>query len=469
MLVVGRFGLKGVQFIRTVILAHLLFPDDFGLFGLASLTLGITSTFFVSGLNASLIQNKDEPHQYLNGIWTVGIVRNIVLALVVCIAAPFAGDFFGRPDVVLFIYALAFALVIDGFVNPGIVLLQKDLHFNKKFIFDIGIVAVEVVGTVVAAIVLQNAWALVIGAVLNKTAAVILSYKFSAYRPRLTLQLRPVWRLFQYGKWISITAIISFFITQGDNLTIGKILSAEDLGFYQLAFALAFLPAMEFSRVMGNVLFPLYAKIREDKELLLRTFVKVGRIMFAVATPLSFGLLALLPAFVEALYGERWLPMVPIVNVLLIYGLVRSFEFMVNPLVMGLGRPETALYAQLLQFVGMFLPIVPLTYAYGVVGTAWSVVIGGGVSVLYLLFVARKILHFKLSVFVELLGVSTAAALSMYCSLVFMSDVLSLNPLFELGVGIVLGAMVYLSTLFILDSMFGKHLALSFVWLKKNL
>ena len=53
-----RITNRGLGFIRTIILARLLAPSDFGLLGIAILAISALNTFSQTSFQAALIQNK---------------------------------------------------------------------------------------------------------------------------------------------------------------------------------------------------------------------------------------------------------------------------------------------------------------------------------------------------------------------------------------------------------------------------
>ena len=61
-----RVVIKILQFVRTVIVARLLFPDDIGLFGMAALAMGVTEAFVQTGFNAAIVQEKDDVKKHLD-------------------------------------------------------------------------------------------------------------------------------------------------------------------------------------------------------------------------------------------------------------------------------------------------------------------------------------------------------------------------------------------------------------------
>jgi O-antigen/teichoic acid export membrane protein len=465
----SRIAIKAIQFVRTVILARLLFPDDFGLFGIAAVTIGFADTLFQSGLNSAIIREKGNVEKYLDSVWTVNIIRNTLLALIIFFCAPLAGAFFNNEAIIPFVRVLALVTFIIGFENIGIVLLQKEMRFGRKILLDVSIIILEVVSVIFFAFVLRNAWALVFGSLANRIFAVVLSYVFLPYRPRFEWRGEFLRHLFSYGKWVWFMSIMGYFVAQGDNLIIGKMLTPADLGVYSLAFALALLPAVEVGRVVGNVLFPLFSKIQDDEELLRRAFIRISRVIFAITLPASFGLLALAPEIVANVYGERWLGMVPILSVLIFYGLIKSFEYIASPFFMGVGKPKISSFSLFSQFAVMFVFIVPLTFYYDVKGTAFAVLLGGIAAQTVLLFAMRREIHLGFQGFGAIGGISLASALFMYTVIIETKSFFPVVGVSGLLLSIFYGALVYAVALFALDFLFGKKMYNSLIWIKKSL
>ena len=77
-----RFTNRGLGFVRTIILARLLAPSDFGLLGIAMLAISTLETFSQTGFQAALIQKKGNVESYLDTAWTVSAIRGVVLFLI---------------------------------------------------------------------------------------------------------------------------------------------------------------------------------------------------------------------------------------------------------------------------------------------------------------------------------------------------------------------------------------------------
>lgn len=467
----ARGAIKIVQLVRTVILARLLFPNDIGLFALASLAMNTTGVFLLNpGFSSAIVQEKGDIKKYLDSAWTVNLIRNIFLAIILFfLVAPLAGDFFHNSTVIPLTKVLALAFIIDGLHSISISLLQREFQFNKLFFYDVLSVIIEVVAVTVSAFILKNAWALVIGALVGKVAYLIFSYLLSSWRPHLTLDLSGAKHLFRFGKWIGLAGIITFLVSQGDRLVIGRLLEVSELGFYQFAFALGTLPAIEIGRSLGKILLPLYSKLQSDIKLLRKAFLKILRVVFSIIIPALVGIFILANEIVRFVYGTRWLPMVPILYVIIIYSLVKSFELMTNPLFLGIGRPRIQTLVLAIQSVAMFLVVIPLTKSFGAVGTAWAVLMGLVIAQLVWLFKLKKAIRLGLKTIIKTLSLPILASLVMLILIVLVKGVLPLENVFLLLAYVVGGAAVYFASVFVLDRIFGRKFYQSLLWIKKNI
>ena len=61
--------------------------------------------------------------------------------------------------------------------------------------------------------------------------------------------------------------------------------------------------------------FPAYARVAGDKLRLTRAYVKSLSFVLIIMTPLAFGMLVLASDLVRVLFGEKWLPMVPVMQI----------------------------------------------------------------------------------------------------------------------------------------------------------
>jgi len=70
------------------------------------------------------------------------------------------------------------------------------------------------------------------------------------------------------------SAVLIFLVNQGDKLILARFLNVKELGFYSVAWKLAvFLTAL--TGVIQKVMFPVYAKLADDRVRLKKYYLKV--------------------------------------------------------------------------------------------------------------------------------------------------------------------------------------------------
>ena len=154
-------------FIRTVILARLLSPADFGLFGIAMLVMGALDRLTQTGIEEAIIQRRNAIDEYINVAWTINIIRSLVIFALLYFLAPYAAHFFRDERVVPVIKTISLILLLNALYNIGIVHLKKSLSFNKLFIYRFSGNLADFLVAISVALFLRNVWALVIGYVFS--------------------------------------------------------------------------------------------------------------------------------------------------------------------------------------------------------------------------------------------------------------------------------------------------------------
>lgn len=466
---IGRLTIKLIQFIKTIILARILFPADFGLFGIAAIVITITDIFLQTGFYQALIHERDKPERLFNTAWTINILRGLTAGFLAFLVAPLLGNFFNAPDAVPLVRGLALAMVIIGFENVGIINFQRHFQFAKKLQLDLSIVVIEIVSVIALAWLGFGVWALVGGSIINRLAAVFLSFYYQPYRPKLSFNFTAAKHLISYGKWITAISMVSFLLSQGDYVVIGKLLGPESLGFYQLAFTLAILPAVEIVRVIGNILFPLYAKIASEAVTLRQTFIRATRLLLVLPVPAALGLIMLRTEIVSVVYGAKWLPMAPILAVLAVFGLFKAFDAAVQPFFLGTGKPKYSTLVSVWQLIFMFAGILPLTYHWGAVGTAASVTLGAIAAVGAELWFLRRQINLGLKGLLEIWLAPFLATMVMGLGLWGVENVALPLNIATLIFYLCFGAGTYFLSLFIYDRFLGRReLWSTWLWFKHH-
>lgn len=441
------YGLEqALSLVRSIILARLLSPADFGLMGMVSLSIAFLVVLSETGVWQAIIQRPEVDTRTLNTAWLISVVRGILLALVMVAVAPLVALFFQAPLLGPMIRVMALSFVLSGLNSLGLVLLQKNLDFKGLTALNLVTGAVNLVVACVAAILWRNAWALVAGTLAGSVAALALSYVVHPFRPRWQFDRRSARELFSFGKYLTASSVVNYALTQGDDAYVGKVLGAGPLGLYELAYRLSNLPATSITHVIGRVTLPAYSALQNDLEQLRMTYLRVLKLTALVSIPAAAGLFALAPFVVSVLYGEKWMPMVPAFQVLCLFGLERSIGATTGPVFIALGKPNLSLRVSLVKLTTMAVCIVPLTKALGFLGTSIAVTLSAIAVQLTVIPVAARLLHMSWRRIVKPL-VKPAAGSALLVLVLLLAQRAYDWPLtlFTLASGVLVGGVVYLA------------------------
>ncbi|WP_332898234.1 lipopolysaccharide biosynthesis protein [Haladaptatus sp. CMSO5] len=448
---------RGLQLVLLIILARLLEPADFGLMGIALLTATALRRLSNLGLNQALIyQREDDVDHYLNTAWSMEITRGLILAVVTFAVAPFVAALFHEPRALPILQVVAISPLLTGIRNPGVIYFQKNLEFHKQLVYQLSGSFTNFVVAVAIAVAYGSVWALVLGYVLADAARLVVSYVAHDFRPSLAFDLPAARELFGYGKWVTGGGIITFLYSQGDDAVVGWLLNATSLGFYQLAYQFAMAPATEIAAVISSVAFPSYSKLQDDVPALREAFFQMIQVSTAVSFPLAVGIVAVAPTFVIAFLGPVWEPIIVPIQLIGVYAFLVSMNMTFGPVWQARGHPDYATKVSTLRTIFLALIIIPATLQFGIVGTAGAVVATYLVpSVPLDIYLVVKTVETTYARFFREIAYPLIASLSMGGAVWAAQSFLTLPPLLEFVVLVLVGAAVYGAIVLVLMTRFG--------------
>ncbi|OGY20885.1 MAG: hypothetical protein A3A65_02810 [Candidatus Chisholmbacteria bacterium RIFCSPLOWO2_01_FULL_49_14] len=384
---------RGVGFLKIAILARLLTPEQFGIFGIAGITLALLETFTETGLSLALVQQKEDIEEYISTAWVISLLRGVVIGIIILIASSLVTGFFHQPQAFSLLSLIALVPVIRGAINPAAVNFVKKLDFGKEFRLRSGVLAADAVASLIFAFALRNATAIVIGMLAGAVMEVVLTFTMTTSKPKLVLVRSQVRKLLGFGKWVTLGGIMGYLSEQFDDIMVGRILGTTSLGVYQMAFKLSVLPSAEIAETLSKVTFPVYTRIAEDHARLKRALSKTVSVNAAIALPACMLIILFPQLIIRISLGEQWLAAALPLQILAFYGLTRALSQAPSSVLYAAGRPDIAAKLRSLQFILMAVIIIPLIRLYGLPGAAIAVVMSAIVTQVPLWIAVRKFLY----------------------------------------------------------------------------
>lgn len=386
-----RAFVVGIGILKIAVLARILSPEQFGVYGFALLVLGLLEVLTETGINIFLIQEKDNPEDYLNSAWVVSILRGILITLLILVTSPLVAHFFSSPAVMPLLYITAGVAFARGFVNPMEVNFQKTLQFSKEFLFRGGLYLTDAVVAVILGFVTKSPSAMVISMLVAAVMEIMVSFTIFKAKPRFEVDWVKVKKVINRGKWITGAGTFNYLFQNIDNIVVGKLLGAAPLGLYQQAYRVSTFPVTQVGEVFNKVTLPVYVQIEGDRRRLRKAFTKTFLVILGLVIPFAFIIYFFSHPLILIFLGDKWLAAEPVLKILAIFGVLKSIVNSSYSLFLSLKEQNIVMYSELFGIIGISASIIPLVNRFGLVGAGYSTIVGALASLPVVLINLKKV------------------------------------------------------------------------------
>jgi len=382
--------MNGLAVVKSIVLARLLVPEMFGLMGLCAIVIGAIETFTRPGIGQALIQRQSSFEEARDTAFTLLLARGAILATLLILIAPFAANFYDAGELEPMLNALSITFLLGGFININTIARQKELDFRQLTLISQTSAFLGTLITLIAAYAWRNVWALVVGHIATATLHMLLSYYFIPGKPRIRFNKKISFELLSYSKFITASSIVLFVATHIDTAVIGKALGTASLGYYVLAFTFANLVTANISKLASAIMMPAYSQLQGDMPALRGAYLNTLTLVAFVTFPAAIGVIVTAEHVVQLVYGSKWAPAVPALQILLGFGLLRSIASVNGYVFEGVGKPQIPLYASVMRLAVLAPLIVPISVYFGLPGAAAAVTFAMMTQCITFMFFTRR-------------------------------------------------------------------------------
>ena len=415
----------------TIVLARLLNPEDFGVVTISEIFVGFAYLFADLGMGAAIIQRQTTDDNALATSFWVTVIMGLGITLVLCAGSPLIAGFYDRPILQYIVMLSSAGFLIGSLTSIHKSILARKLEFNKIALINITSRLISGVTSIGMAVLGFGVWSLVAGSLAGQALVVPMVWYVARWRPRLLFHKQCFKDMFGFSSNLLAFNFFNYFARNADNLIIGKVLGAQILGYYSLAYNVMLKPLQYISWSVGNVLFPALSSIQNDKELVRRVYLRIVRSISLITFPMMAGLMIVSKEVVLTFYGPKWEPAILPLQLLCVVGAMQSIGTTVGTVFISQGRSDLQLKW------GVFASCVYLV-AF-VVGVQWGLI---GLIMLYVAagvplwplshYVANRLIKLDMKTFCQAMIPATTASALMAISLLFLKYMN--RQTFELGV-----------------------------------
>jgi teichuronic acid exporter len=386
-------GRRGVTFAVTIILARLLSPLEFGLVGMISIFTALASAIVDSGFGAALIQRNTITESDKSSVFYFNAAVGAVGGTMLFLSASPVAHFYRQPILLPMVRWMALNLFIESLGVAQVALLTRSLDFRSQF--KAGFLALLVSGLVAVSMAASGwgVWSLVAQTVLSTTVFTATVWILCSWRPRTRFNPSSLRSLARFGSPLLCASFLNVVFDRVQMLIIGKAYSANQLGYYSRAFNTQQLPSSLLSTIVGRVMFPVFAQRSDDIHNLRRNVKSALAGLMLFTLPIMTALAITARPLVLVLFGEKWLPSVPYLQLLSVAGLCWPIHIINLNVTMAVGRTNLFLRLELVKKLLIALGVV-CTFKISVIAMVWATVIVSVLSTTINSYYSERLIHY---------------------------------------------------------------------------
>lgn len=319
----ARYGINAGS---TVVLARLLSPTDFGLVGMAATLTTFCQVFADFGLGWVTIQRQQiSRDQIVNLFWINAVVGAVLWGS--CIATgPLLNSFYRRSELDRIATVIGLSLLISAVAAQPMALLRRQMRLKTLAIIQI----VSVIGGGAVGVGMALAgfryWSIIGQTLTTQFATMLLVIVYSNFRMGFPRRGAGTLELVKIGGFLTAFGFLSYLAKTFDNIVVGRVLGAEQLGFYTRAYFLITLPAALAAGGLADAMMPALAALRHHPDDFARFYRKAVAAGAYIAFPMITGLAITSNEVTMLVYGSKWASVAPILVVLSMGGMFYSVQ-----------------------------------------------------------------------------------------------------------------------------------------------
>lgn len=368
-----------INFGVAIVLARLLTPEDFGLFGIAFAVVGILEFAKHGGLVVPAIQSETITDQQRNALFWFNAALGAALACLVVAAAPLVGALYDDARLAPLIAILALTFLASGVSAQHIALMRREMRFTALAACELSALLIAAVIALWAARHGARYWALIGFQVVREVLQAALVIGAARWRPSWPARHAMATPIIRSGGVMMLLEVLGLLNFKADNLIVGWRLGPTALGFYTKAYEFLLLPLNQVVNPLSVVVHSSLSRLQRDPVAHRAFLARALLLATGIGLPLTAFLFANARTVIVQVLGPQWEPAVPIYRALAPAAACITVSSCVGWIFLSLGRAKRQLRWSLFTTV--------ITLIAFVMGTA-----GGAVGVAIAFSVARTVL-----------------------------------------------------------------------------
>lgn len=307
---VTQFASKLISPLTTLVLAHLLTPEVFGVVALVTMVTSFADMFSDAGFQKYLIQHEYSNDTSLNLSANVAFWSNLAISCVLWgLIIVFRDDLaltLGDATIGTAIAVASAALPFTALVSVQTAVYQRRFDFKTLFYSQVGSAALVFVVAVPLAFLGMGYWSMIISTLFSKVfLAVWLTWQ-SEWKPAFLFSWSELMDMFSFSFWTLAESFSLWLTNWAGAFILGNMLNAYYLGLYNTSTSVVTACLGIISNAVKPVAFSAMSRYQGDGQRFRSVFYKVQKSLALVTIPVGACIWAFSDLAVTLYLGEDW-------------------------------------------------------------------------------------------------------------------------------------------------------------------
>ena len=347
-----------VQFIIGIIIARVISPQEYGVLGIIMVFINVAEVFVDSGMGSALIYRNNLDKKDTQTTFSFNLIVSLIFYILLFVASPFIEEFFKLNSLAVYLRVASLVLLFNSFVIVPTSILKVKQNFKAISLANITSTVLSGIFGLTMAYRGYGVWALIYQLLARSILSMIIINIQSRWFPHFTFYKESFKGLWKYSANLLTLHSFTKFVEEGLAFIIGKSLTPYNLGLFTRGLQFSSLPNGVISSVLSTVMFPALSSSRNDELLFYSTYRKTIILQSIFIPPIYLGLVIISEPLVYLLLGEKWIGVVPVLQILCLGKLLFTFANTTENVLYSLGYTQISLRQQMYKMLVKLLLVL---------------------------------------------------------------------------------------------------------------
>lgn len=368
-----KIGSTLLQAIVSIIVANRIMPDDMGIIAVLTVFVTLSQVVIDSGFSQTLIRKANATAEDFKAVFRFNLIASLALYAILTSTTPWVASYYGWELIRKVAPVLYLLLPLNALCVIQNTIMVKEFRFAQLSTIIFFSSLISGILAIVMALTGFGIWSLVGQRVsMMATKAILLWWK-SPWRWRRDIRTGSLREMTPYSLRLIATDMITAIYNNIAQLFIGKIYSADMLGYYNQAQKLKDMPVNATMQSIQSVTFPALAKISDNPTKFDEGYRRVLMLTAFIMLPVMTGLIATADDIYMLLLKPQWHPAIPYFRIMCLIGIFYPISAIAYNVLKVRSNGAIILRLEIIKKVIMTI-ILATTIPISVMAIAWGMV-----------------------------------------------------------------------------------------------